>query len=292
MRRADHRASLAALALTLASGTGAAPPDAAGDPPSEPLATTAAPAYRPRLLREGQYLVELIGRVQRDPTGRWVARAEDRRGQAIELILLPCSFLEPLDALHGALAETREQPVDLEVTGLILVYGDQNYLLPTRPPRVPRSAIAAAPPLEPAVDPGEPPEADGDEPRAGDRATAILDALERETGPLTPPPAPEIEAEREAPLPEHELITWRRGRLGRDAGGAWVLVFESDARGLADPPMILMPCTLLERMTAQADRDRMRPPVLLSGRVFAFRGRNYLLPTAYRIPRERTVLEN
>ena len=76
----------------------------------------------------------------------------------------------------------------------------------------------------------------------------------------------------------------------RDGGGAWLFLFDADASGLADPPMILLPCLLLERMERYAQRAESHAPMLLSGRVFRYHQVNYLLPTTFQIPRERTPL--
>ena len=76
----------------------------------------------------------------------------------------------------------------------------------------------------------------------------------------------------------------------REAGGAWSLVFASDARGIGDPPTILLPCGLLEQMEHRLDRAGTGKPLLFSGRAYHYRGRRYLLPTWFQVPRERTPL--
>jgi hypothetical protein len=47
---------------------------------------------------------------------------------------------------------------------------------------------------------------------------------------------------------------------------------------------------LLERIETYVQRAGSTAPVLLSGRVHAYEGRGYLLPTVFQIPRERTML--
>ena len=86
------------------------------------------------------------------------------------------------------------------------------------------------------------------------------------------------------------MVLWRRGRIVRDGGGAWLFLFDADASGLADPPMILLPCLLLERMERYAQRAAPEAPMLLNGRVFRYHERNYLLPSVFQIPRHRTPL--
>ena len=98
---------------------------------------------------------------------------------------------------------------------------------------------------------------------------------------------------------EGTLISSRRGKLTRDAsasggggggasGGGWQFVFDADSTGLADPPMRLLPCLLLEHLEDFARHNGSTAPILLSGQVYVYGGRNFLLPTAYRIPRERS----
>lgn len=84
-------------------------------------------------------------------------------------------------------------------------------------------------------------------------------------------------------------IVMRRGRINRDASGAWLFVFDADARGMSDPPMTLLPCLLLERLERHY-QSRGNAPVLLSGRVFLYEDRNYLLPSVYQLPRQRDIV--
>jgi hypothetical protein len=51
-----------------------------------------------------------------------------------------------------------------------------------------------------------------------------------------------------------------------------------------------MPCLLLERMEDYARRAGRTAPLLLSGEVYRYHGRGYVLPTLFRIPSQRTVL--
>ena len=86
------------------------------------------------------------------------------------------------------------------------------------------------------------------------------------------------------------MIVSRRGRIVRSNAGSWMFVFDADASGLGDPPMILFPCLLLERIENYASRRGGVAPIVLSGQVFIFNNQNYLYPTVFQIPRERTRL--
>lgn len=79
---------------------------------------------------------------------------------------------------------------------------------------------------------------------------------------------------------EGAFIVSRLARITRsDTGGEWMVTFDSDRTGQMDPPMVLIPCRLLERLirTAQAEGDAAR--IIISGQVYAYHDVNYLLPT-------------
>jgi hypothetical protein len=84
---------------------------------------------------------------------------------------------------------------------------------------------------------------------------------------------------------EGQFIITRRGRMVRASGdsSAWMFVFDGDASGIQDPPMFLMPCTLLEDMEGLANRGGDSAIFVVSGQVFVYRGANYLLPTLMRL---------
>ena len=93
-------------------------------------------------------------------------------------------------------------------------------------------------------------------------------------------------------LQEGTAIISRRGKLTRDSagGGGWLFIFDSDTTGLTDPPVRLLPCLLLEQLEEYARHNGSTAPILISGQVYLYNSRNYLLPTVYRIPRERTKI--
>jgi hypothetical protein len=91
-------------------------------------------------------------------------------------------------------------------------------------------------------------------------------------------------------LQENTAIVNRRGKITRDRSGGWLLVFDADATGLADPPLKLLPCMLLESIEDYARRMGNNSPIVITGQVYLYSGQNYLLPTVYRIPRESSRL--
>ncbi len=287
----------AMLAPQAAGQTPAAPtsrPHGSGAPPATAPAGETSPVRTARrrlpLLREGSQLVGVTGLVQRDAsTGSWhlLLHPLTERAPRYELIVLPCTLLGEIERI----AESVPGPdVVFEVTGKVYVFRGRNYFLPTHAPRV-TGYEQSAPQTQDAAEAETERTTDADD----DSVQAIVRQLERAVGPVARSTATDV-----APAPatgstkllrEGAVLLDRRGRLRRDEGGAWMFVFDVDASGLADPPMILLPCLLLERMEQYARIVGNAPSLLVSGHVHLYGGRNYLLPTVYRIPRERTPLE-
>lgn len=86
-------------------------------------------------------------------------------------------------------------------------------------------------------------------------------------------------------LREGSFIANRKGRMLRASSGDWAMTFDADASGPADPPMILMPCLNLMAMEKIAERASDGLTFSVSGQVFVYKGKNYLLPTMYVINR-------
>jgi hypothetical protein len=84
---------------------------------------------------------------------------------------------------------------------------------------------------------------------------------------------------------EGTFITARRGRMTRSVTGEMLFTFDGDARGRSEPAMVLMPCMNLQGMERIVERAGESITFTLSGQVFVYRGRNYLLPTLYQVNR-------
>ena len=78
---------------------------------------------------------------------------------------------------------------------------------------------------------------------------------------------------------EGEFVLSRKGRLIRAEGGQLLFSFDADSDKSEEPPMILMPCRLLQNMEEMSQEHGDRTVFILSGQVFVYRGANYLLPT-------------
>jgi len=300
--------SCAALAAGLAAGAPVraqpAPPggEPSGDRPVSNVADELAslrPGTSP-VLREGSLLVDARGTLRRDEATRlWVFRidvddAADAAdaADAIDLTVLPGAVLREMIDLHE-IAEDR--PVAFELTGRVLVYRGRGYVLPSHAPQItdvppPADAEAATDPPA-AGDAGAAPAPEGDD---DDSVQSILRSLQTAVGPVMRAPGRMStrggDNDDARLVPEGTMIVARRGRLMRTAGGAWMFVFDSDASGLGDPPMTVLPCLLLERMENHAQSRGGEAAMLLSGRVLAFDGRNFIMPSVFQIPRERSQI--
>ena len=122
--------------------------------------------------------------------------------------------------------------------------------------------------------PGGPASTPGD-PSVG----AVAEGIESHAGADAPVVAP--------PRQEGTYLVERRGRIvGSQAGGAVLFAFAADGSQADEPPVVLMPCGLLENLEDEVRKANISPEFALSARVYAHRGVNHVLPTSYRtVPR-------
>ena len=257
---------------------------AQGAAPSTPVAQTTKPSTPVGpLLREGSYLVEVRGTIRFNEATKWWQFTIDRadpKHPAYELALLPCQLMADMRRITEGMSRQR---VVFEATGQVFVYRGRNFFLPTHAPHVVGIAEPTAAPA-----PQERPDEESDT----DSAEAILRNLQQAVGEVARNPAVgggaatgEVEL-----IPEGTQVVARRGRMSRGPRGTWWFTFDADVDGLVDPPMVLLPCLLRERMERYAERSGGRAAMLLSGRVYQYEDRNYILPTMFQIPNERTAL--
>ncbi len=319
--------SVAAVGAVVAAGAGLLTGAARADEPEgsqrdgaeQPALTEPArEAHRPgraSLLREGSFLVQAAGTLQVDShTGWWTYRLVDDGDAATdvdghELLMLPNTLFQEMQRMVEAMPD---QVITFEATGEVFVYHGRNFFLVTHAPELrsydppPDDEREAAdetpdPPDEPAEDPADAP-ASPDDPEAGeesdDPVERVEEELERAVGALARSPrlgggedaSSTDEAERQV-FGEGELIVQRRGNIVRDSTGAWVFVFDADSSGLADPPLLLLPGQMLERIESQARRRGTPMAVLISGTVTSFQDRHYLMPTMYRMPSHHSNIQ-
>ncbi|MCP3903542.1 MAG: hypothetical protein GY715_07885 [Planctomycetes bacterium] len=282
-RRHGCLAAAALIVGTLVAQT--APPPTGDTPVTPPLGSAERPA-RASVLREGSRIVRVAGRAVRAPRGEWVfvIDPDDATSPGHEMTVLPCSHLSELEHM---VASAPGFDLAFEMTGQVYVFRGRNYLLPTHPPLLVGHERRDEP---------SPAEAQPSRPRAGeatgDSAEDIIHDLERTAGPL--PRRAAVPAPAAAPddrlVPEGTVLLARRGTVRRSASGAFTFIFDADAEGLADPPMTLLPCLLLERLERYARKAGEDAKVLITGHVHTYQGRNFMRPSIYRIPRDRTMI--
>jgi len=283
------------------------PQGAASSEPAPAVTTTVddtkagEPQPRRWLMREGSLLVQARGVMERDPrSGAWqfIMRHDGVADIQQAMGLLPCALLGEMVRMTESL---EGRSAIFEVTGQIFVYRGRNYLLPTIAPQL--VEYSAATTEAPAPDTSAETSIDAAAPTSdagSDSAEDIIEDLESAVGSLarSAPPVtdgtasaqPGAAANSDTLVREQTMLLSRRGQVTRLGSGAWMFVFDADAQGLADPPMILMPCLVLEHLEQRVWRSGARLPVLISGRTYVFEDRNYLLPTAFQIARERTPI--
>jgi hypothetical protein len=90
-------------------------------------------------------------------------------------------------------------------------------------------------------------------------------------------------------LREGTYLSSRTGRLTRAGNGEWLLTFDADKTGVADAPMVLMPCLNLMAMEKLVEKGGDAISFTVSGQVFVYKGRNHLLPSLYAVNRQGEV---
>jgi hypothetical protein len=306
----------AALACILEPATLAQQQQQAAAPGDDPLAVFRAP-----LLREGSHLVEVEARLRRDPESqKWmllIQSSDQHRGgvQPIggpeaasrHLIVLPCTALAEMERMVES--APRDSQMRFRVTGQVSAYRGRNYVMPRHAPAlVDHASDKSNAATQPATRPGSAGDSAAPDAAAGattaprsESTQQIIEDLERSTGPVmrssrgrgdgtngaSGEHSDAAPASNQPLLREDTKIVNRRGKLVRDSAGGWTLVFDADAAGLADPPMKLLPCLLLERIEDYAKKQGNNSPALISGTVSTYHGRNYLLPTVFRVPQDR-----
>jgi hypothetical protein len=250
---------------------------------------------RPRVLPEGVFLVGRQGRLIAGPRGYrvFVPNLAGRQPGEGPMLVAPNQTLARAVAAFGT-------DTEIVVSGQVLLYHGRNYLLPSA---IARASVATRPgpagqgtddagtpaplPARPAPAPTAASAEDDPE------VAALFEELsdERLAPRFMPPPPSETAAqaapsEGQAPaLTEGSTLSRRQGRLVRMAGGEWAVTFDNDpdsaaAAGGAEEPLTVLPCRALmdlERRVMRAGGEGT--PVLVSGRVYSYGARRYLLPT-------------
>jgi hypothetical protein len=280
-------------------------------PPTAPttpatVAATTPPAtnlggYRLPLLREGSVIARVDGDLAQDPDEKiWVfrPRTPESTGLRREFVLMPSPTLE--DMLHTV--RMSPSPVEFEVTGRVFIYRGRNFLLPDLAPPIVRFDTAVGdtpkPTTQAAITPSGdakfvPPVKRVTSTDADDAAVEDIERrLEQRVGrvPTSSGAGAQGTSEPKAlgapPVASGTRLAMRRGRLSRDPQvGTWRFVPEQ-ITGNGDASIELLPCLLLEKLELAARESDSPPVVLLSGTVYGFEGKSYLLSSSFRRARE------
>ena len=239
-----------------------------------------------RLLPEGTFVGRQGGIMIQVPTGEWifVFQREESGKQLPPMVMLPSQTLSRMESV----VEGSGSPAII-VSGEVFVYRGRNFLLPT--------VFGSAPLIEPTEDTNEPdqpddqladvPPIDPTDPLAVDpRVEALIaDITTRQGVPRGLAPAEDLDDGAEAATPEGSFLLRRHGRMTRLTGGEWAVVFDNDHRtdSRVDPPAVLLPCKMMERLEHIADEFGDDRPIEFTGRVYRYKGRMYALATLFRV---------
>jgi hypothetical protein len=100
-------------------------------------------------------------------------------------------------------------------------------------------------------------------------------------------PLPAAGREATGLVPENTFLPSRSGRMTRSPEGQWLFTFDGGPDGASEPAMVLLPCQTLMQMEAYGEGAGESAVLIVSGIVYVYHGRNYLMPTAFR-PARRT----
>lgn len=297
---------------------GRAPSPAAGGTPAPRAPESGIPVPRTRRAREGIFIVKQRGELLVARTGDivFVPASDAPARTARPMVLLPCQTLSRLESAAGLRADApTAAPADrvpVVLTGQIMVYRQREYLLPSVFQVESRRAETPSPPRNQETrtqdpDRASPAQSDRGPDSARDREVegfiqeledrrTLNRGLSRDMARVVPEPAPGSadgspsadQSKAVWTLPEGTVITARRGRLVRLRDGAVGIAFDNPAATpgggrRTEAPMALLPCQLTQRLEEVVGGRGDRAAIEISGRVFAYGGRNYLLPTMYQV---------
>jgi hypothetical protein len=235
-----------------------------------------------RYYPEGTFLVRRTGTLRSLKTGEVLFipdkpthRDSRRRGER-PMMLLPCQTLAAMQSsVNGAIDPLQAR---VEVSGQLFVYRDRQQLLPTVFSSLPMAPDAKATKPKPADDDAATAVQPTDDPEVSDMITS-LENRRGETAALPRTGGGQEHDEKSAKslVPEGTLITDRRGRLTR-VKDKLAVAFDGDANTKSDPSMIVIPSRALERLEASLGPTTDGVVVVVTGRVFAYRNQNYILP--------------
>jgi hypothetical protein len=258
------------------------------------------------LVREGAFISEHQGLLRPLKGGGWafVFDPDDEDDRLKPMIIQPGLRLTEMRRL----VEASDRPITFRISGRVLVFNNRNYILTTFYTTV---AVGERESIAPGVDDRTDDPAleefedlflDTDGDPTLDEAIEAVERLDRPTDVSVPrgtgEPSEQTEQSDEPArlIREGVQITARTGRLVRSPDGGWLMTFDNDTDQPAttsdgatlDTPMQILPCLSLQSMQALAEQYGSRLRFTVSGTVYVYESRNYLLPTMYIIEIDRT----
>ncbi len=238
------------------------------------------------LLTTGSLLHNVQGKLviksgQRYPEFRLL---HHKKGWPQGIRLLPCMALQAMEQIH--------QPhIGFVLSGMLSQYHHQLYLLPNADVRLLRKPFKKRPPTStPTTGPITASMAEKTSAqdvlnnllahhisRPVEQLVKIKPMLFARAIPDLPQPSG---VRQRVALPEGSYIWNRAGRLlFNQPLHEWIFVFQADNASLAEPPLIMLPCQLLERMETRSAQRGTEIEFRVSGNITEFKGRNYLYTT-------------
>jgi len=236
----------------------------------------------PSTLAEGAFVLSRPGTLVPGPSGLliFVPSKETQQPGEGPVLLMPCKTLEQLET------EWAGQPV--EISGEIFTYHKRNQLL------ISAYRIGASPTPQSEL----PANTSPTEPSSLEDDPAVRDLLNELNFNATPSDSNRQSASRETEpttqltqraqvttttttgLDEGTLILRRPSRMIRNSTGAWTIIFDHDNPNSTDAiDLIVEPCTMLMRLERIAMETGDAGQLLVSGRVYTYKGAHYILPT-------------
>ncbi len=255
---------------------------------SRPATSTAAISQPPiARLQTGSHLRNEAGRLILNSATKYpkFQFIKPKKGWPHAIYLLPCLALQAMESIH--------QPhIGFVLSGIVSQYHRRFYLLPDSDVRLlsPRGQSIASASEHATTRPITP------EMAKKTTAQAVLhnllsyhisrpvEQLVTIKPMLTAKPIPGLPSPAGTgawpALPEGTWIWNRAGRLLYEQPlRQWLIVFQADSARLTQPPLILLPCMLLERMEHRSAKFGTEVQFKISGEITQFKGRNYLFIT-------------
>ncbi len=199
--------------------------------------------------------------------------------------LLPCLALQAMEAME-------KTHTGFVISGMLTQYHHQLYLLPDADVRLFRKHPLATTASAPAATTKPATATTGQNTNAQAVLNSLLShhisrpiqQLVKMQPMLTAKPIPDLPQPvgyvQPPALREGSYIWNRPGRLlFNQPLHEWIFVFQADSSSLSEPPLILLPCRLLQRMETRSGRRGTEIKFRVSGKITQFNGRNYLFTT-------------